>query len=145
MKLEKTLKYCSKFWLAGKLIYMKTETSNQSGLRLSEFFIVQTNRSYRGGYSVIRLNILKIIWWWQVPWNENWLHWVAPSLTPRSFLLLRYIKWVLGNPDNLFVKKKLSPCSGSVAMRQLISIHKEGAIKLSFQDEDLSFRKYMAE
>ena len=40
--------------------------------------------------------------------------------------LPRLIKWVPGIYGNSVVKSKLSPCSGSVALRQLNSIHKKG-------------------
>ena len=44
----------------------------------------------------------------------------SPFIIPRS------IKWVPGTPGDLVVKSKLSPHSGSVALRQLNTIHKKG-------------------
>ena len=43
-------------------------------------------------------------------------HWLAPSLT-QPFILLRSMK--SGPHGDLVVKNKLSPCSGTVALRQL--------------------------
>ena len=46
--------------------------------------------------------------------------------TSQSFILLGFIKWVPETPGDQVVKSKLSPCSGSVALRQLNPIHKKG-------------------
>ena len=52
-------------------------------------------------------------------------HMVAPRLT-QPFILLRSINWVPGISRNLVVKSKMSPRSGSVALRQLNPIQKKG-------------------
>ena len=48
------------------------------------------------------------------------------SRTNSAFHPFAFIKWVLGPSGTLVVKSKLSPRSGSVALRQLNTIHKEG-------------------
>ena len=53
-------------------------------------------------------------------------HWVAPRSTSQPFIFPRSIKGVVGTPRNRVVKSKLSPRSGSVALRQLNLIHKRG-------------------
>ena len=66
-------------------------------------------------------------------WTRSWcsglwlldleIWWLAPRLT-QHFIFPWSMKWILGAPGGLVVKSKRSPCSGSVALRQLNSIHK---------------------
>ena len=42
------------------------------------------------------------------------------------FILLNFMKWVPGTPGELKLEGELSPCSGSVALKQLNPIHKKG-------------------
>ena len=55
-------------------------------------------------------------------------HWVAPRST-QPFILLRSIKWVPGISENLVVKIKLPPQSGSSLEAVLNPIHKKGPTK----------------
>ena len=74
-----------------------------------------------------------IVWKWpsgegtEFPIQGSWVqnHWVAPRST-QLFILWRLIKCVSGTPGDRVVKSKLSPRSGSVALRQLNPIHKKG-------------------
>ena len=52
----------------------------------------------------------------QGSWVQN--QWLAPR-SIQAFILQRSIKWVQGPSGDLVVKTKLSPHSGSVALRQL--------------------------
>ena len=54
-------------------------------------------------------------------------HGVAPSST-QPFIPVRSIKWAPGTLGDLIVKIKLSPRSGSVALRKLNLNHKKGPL-----------------
>ena len=73
---------------------------------------------------VIRIHSWKF---WNSSWSNSRLpnprdpgsnHCVAPRLT-QTFILPRWTKWIPANPVDLVVKSKMSPGSGSVAMRQV--------------------------
>ena len=73
---------------------------------------------------VIRIHSWKF---WNPSWSNSRLpnprdpgsnHCVAPRLT-QTFILPRWTKWIPANPVDLVVKSKMSPGSGSVAMRQV--------------------------
>ena len=61
---------------------------------------------------------------------------VAASLN-QHFILPRLTKRIPGIPDDLTVKSKLFSRSGSVSLRQLNLIHKNGTIKLRFKAKTL--------
>ena len=58
-------------------------------------------------------------------WVQN--HWLAVMLT-QTFIFPKSIKWVPGTSGDVVVKSKLSPRSGSVALKQLHPIHKKGML-----------------
>ena len=70
-----------------------------------------------------------------LPIQGSWVlnHLVTPTST-QPFILPSSIIWVPGAPGDRVVKSRLYPSSGSVALRQLNTIHKK---------EDFFFRKIM--
>ena len=83
--------------------------------------------SLRGRYIKINaksitvdLHIIK----WQKHISKILKSWHAKTV--QKDLNKRFYQTVLGTPEDLVVKSKLSPSSDSVALRQLNPIHKEG-------------------
>ena len=50
---------------------------------------------------------------------------IKKEMSLYTFILLRLVKWVPGTPGDWVVKSKLSPCSGTVGLRQLNPIQKK--------------------
>ena len=68
---------------------------------------------------------IRISWGFPMHGSQDQNYWVAPKST-QPFIIPRSIKWVPEILGYLAVKSKLSPCSGTVALRQLNQSIKRG-------------------
>ena len=117
-------KNCMVYLEAKIFIYKLWDRCLISTLLERESVTSKDNVFYLHVYLTEQFTLKSSIQWYHLNTAKIQNYWLAPRSTD-PFILQRLIKWVSGYPEDLVVKSKLSPHSGSVALQQLNHIHKK--------------------